>query len=275
MSFSRFVKERKFIANVSPRTLEWYECAFKWLPTETPTQSDLAEAVIKMRESGMKPSGVNSYCRVLNSYCHWLHGGAETKCSGACKHPKVPRLTEEQNIMPTYSEAQIKALLKWKPSCPTQKRLHLLVLLMLDTGCRISEAIGVRVADIDEDNLLVTLTGKGRKQRRVPISVELRRALYRHITAADLQAEDSLFDMDRNNARRSVKRLCKRLGFAAPARTLHSFRHTFAVNYLRRGGGTFHLQKALGHTTLEMTRRYSNLDVTDLSAVHQRVSLLK
>ena len=73
---------------------------------------------------------------------------------------------------------------------------------------------------------------------------------------------------------RDVKRLCTRLRFTPPARTLHAFRHTFAVNYLRRGGSVFHLQKVLGHSTLEMTRRYANLVTADLQAVHERVSLL-
>ncbi len=48
----------------------------------------------------------------------------------------------------------------------------------------------------------------------------------------------------------------------------------FAVSYLRRGGSAFHLQKVLGHSTLEMARRYANLVTTDLQAVHKRVSLL-
>ena len=69
---------------------------------------------------------------------------------------------------------------------------------------------------------------------------------------------------------RDVKLLCKRLGFDPPARTLHAFRHTFAVNYLRRGGSVFHLQKVLGHSSFEMTRRYANLMTEDLQAVHQR-----
>jgi integrase/recombinase XerD len=63
---------------------------------------------------------------------------------------------------------------------------------------------------------------------------------------------------------RDVKRVCKRLGFTAPARTLYAFRHTFAVNHLRRGGSVFHLQKCLGHSTLEMTRRYAKLMTEDL-----------
>jgi integrase/recombinase XerD len=73
---------------------------------------------------------------------------------------------------------------------------------------------------------------------------------------------------------RGVKLLCKQLGFDPPGRTLHSFRHTFAVNYLRKGGSVFHLQKVLGHSTLDMTRRYANLVTADLQAVHERLSLL-
>jgi site-specific recombinase XerD len=48
------------------------------------------------------------------------------------------------------------------------------------TGCRISKALGLQVQDCDSENLLVTLTGKGRKQRKVPFSFELRKHLFRH-----------------------------------------------------------------------------------------------
>jgi integrase/recombinase XerD len=75
-------------------------------------------------------------------------------------------------------------------------------------------------------------------------------------------------------ALRSIKLLCEHLGFNPPARTLHSFRHSFTVFYLRRGGSVFHLQKVLGHSSREMTRRYANLVTADLSAIHERVSLL-
>jgi integrase/recombinase XerD len=130
------------------------------------------------------------------------------------------------------------------------------------------------------DNLLVTLDGKGRKQRVVPFSFELRRNLVRYIRDCKRKPERLLFAsrnetrLDRRAALRAVKGLCRRLGFEPPARTLHAFRHTFAVNYLRRGGSVFHLQKVLGHSTLEMTRRYANLVTADLQAVHERVSLL-
>jgi integrase/recombinase XerD len=71
-----------------------------------------------------------------------------------------------------------------------------------------------------------------------------------------------------------VKSLCNRLGFEPPERTVHALRHTFAVFYLRKGGSVFHLQKVLGHSTLQMTRRYANLMTKDLQAMHEKISLL-
>jgi len=139
---------------------------------------------------------------------------------------------------------------------------YIWVLFLFDTGCRISEALTLRVSEIDFDNLLVTLDGKGRKQRVVPFSFELRRALFRHVT--ELRKPDLLLFASRNETRlgrrvvlRDVKVLCNRLGFVPPARTLHACRHTFGANYIRRGGSVFHLQKVLGHSSLEMTRRYA------------------
>jgi integrase/recombinase XerD len=191
-------------------------------------------------------------------------------------------LKEPQLILPTFTTAQVTRLVNWKPKATVfwQRRLHLLILFLLDTGCRISEALSVRVREIDFDNLLVTLDGKGRKQRVVPFSFELRRAIFRYISDFH-RKPDSLLLATRNETKvgrrvmlRAVKNLCDRLGFQPPARTLHSFRHTFAVNYIRRGGSVFHLQKVLGHSTLEMTRRYANMTTADLQAVHERVSLL-
>lgn len=279
MSFSAFVRERQFLTNVSPATLEWYTHAFKWLPSESPSQTELKDAVLRMREKGLKATGCNSAIRAINSYLHWT-ANPNIKCSPLCTHPRIAQLKEPDLVLPTFSVSQVRLLVKWKPKGFFQRRLHLIVLLLLDTGCRITEALKLRVGDIDMDNMLVTLDGKGRKQRVVPFSFELRKAFFRYIRDfgrkldALLFATESETMLGRRNVLRDVKHLCKRLGFPAPARTVHACRHTFAINYLRRGGSVFHLQKILGHATLEMTRRYVNLLTEDLQAVHQRVSLL-
>jgi integrase/recombinase XerD len=280
MGFSEFIHERKFLSNVSPSTLEWYKHSFKWLPTDSPSQNDLRQAVLRMRERGLKATGCNSAIRAINTYVHWANAGPDVKCSPVCKHPKITQLKEPQLVLPTFSEQQIRLLLACRPKGKYQRRLHLLIMFLLDTGCRISEALGLRVSDIDFENMLVTLDGKGRKQRVVPFSFELRKAMFRYCKEMGRTPDHFLFanssqtKLGRRNMLRDVKLLCKKLGFTPPGRTLHAFRHTFAVNYLRRGGSVFHLQKVLGHATLEMTRRYANLVTSDLQAVHERVSLL-
>jgi site-specific recombinase XerD len=264
VGFSQFIRERQFLSNVSPATLEWYKHSFRWLPNESPSQDELKDSVLKMRERGLKATGCNSVVRAINSYLHWC-ASPGTKCSPACSHAKMPSLKEPQLILPTFTAPQVSLLVKWKPRTFYQRRLHLLVLILLDTGCRITEALTLRIGDLDMDNLLVTLDGKGRKQRVVRFSFELRKTLCRYIRDFE-RKPDRLLLASRNETRlgrrvmlRDVKLLCKRLGFDPPARTLHAFRHTFAVNYIRRGGSVFHLQKCLGHSTLEMTRRYANL----------------
>ncbi len=176
-------------------------------------------------------------------------------------HPAIERASA--NLCPRFTTAQVTRLVNWRPKAKIfwQRRLQLPILFLLDTGCRVGEALSIRVREIDFDNLLLTLDGKGGKQRVVPFSFELRRAMFRYISDFQRRPESLLLatrnetNLGRRVMLRTVKNHCDRLGFQPPARTLHSFRHTFAVNYLRRGGSVFHLQKVLGLSTLEMTRR--------------------
>jgi len=282
MAFSDFIRERQYLNNVSTATISWYTHALKWLPCESPTQEQLKDVVLQMREKGLKATGCNAAIRAINAYLHWNSSEGERRCGPGCKHPRVPKLKEPEKVLPTFTAAQIKMLVNWRPKPKRfhQRRLHLLTLLLLDTGCRITEALTLRVCDVDMDNMLLTLDGKGRKQRIIPFSFALRKAVHRFKADFDRKPDYLLFATRENTAvrrmtaLRGVKILCNELGFDAPPRTLHAFRHTFAVNYLRRGGSVFHLQKVLGHSTLEMTRRYANLVTADLQAVHERVSLL-
>jgi integrase/recombinase XerD len=269
VTHAQFIKERQYLSNVSPATIEWYKQSLRWLGTESPTVDDLKTFVIRMREKGLKPTACNNRIRAVNAYLKW-----------AGSPYRAAKLKEPQCILPAFTAPQVKLMLTWKPRNFYQRRLHLLVLVLLDTGCRISEALDLKASDCDFDNLLLTFNGKGRKQRRVPFSFELRRHLFRYTrefcphAGMTLLATRKGCRLDRHVAARDVKLLCTALGFDPPVRTLHAFRHTFAVNYLRRGGSVFHLQKVLGHSSLEMTRRYANLMTEDLQAIHETVSLL-
>ena len=89
-------------------------------------------------------------------------------------------LKVEQRIIQTLSDSVMQTLLNQKPKRFDQWRLHALVCLLLDAGLRIEEALTLRRTDLDFDSLLVTVFGKGRKERRIPFSFELRKVLFRY-----------------------------------------------------------------------------------------------
>jgi integrase/recombinase XerD len=175
-----FIKERQYVMNVSPATVRWYTSALKRLENEEPTQEELTRLVVKMRERGLKATGCNAASRAINAYLHWA-SGAIGKCGGGCRHPHIKPMKEPELVPSVFAHDQVKKLLNFRARKFLERRLHLLILILLDTGCRISEATALKIDDVDFDNLLLTLTGKGRKQRKVPFSLELRKALYRYI----------------------------------------------------------------------------------------------
>jgi integrase/recombinase XerD len=264
--FEQFLRERQYLKNVSRRTLGWYQESFRWLGSPDPTHCDLKSLVIRMRQAGLKPTSCNNRIRAVNAYLRW---------SGSPLH--LDALKEPQRVLPTFSKEDIIKVARWKPRGFCRFRLQVLVLMLADTGCRISELLTLRWDSVDFDNLLVTVVGKGDKQRRIPFSFELRRFLYRF----KQQSKHDLVLCTRRgqsltvrNVHRAVHGLFEDLGVKTPVRMLHAMRHTFAINYLRAGGNVLFLQRVLGHATLEMTRRYCNVLTEDLQKVHQKLTML-
>ncbi len=286
--FEQFIRERQLLHNVSTATAEWHRQSLAWLKVSSPTQEDLNDFVCKMREHGLAVSSVNNRIRSVNAYLHWLATGTgsgtgtDGKCGSGCRHLRCTKLKEPQNVVPTYTPEQIRVLIQWKPAHKNfyHRRLHLLILTLLDCGLRISEALTLHVRDVSMDDLLLLVIGKGSKQRRVPFSFELRKRLYKFVSDFQLAPDTLLFCtaahtmLDKDIVRRDVRLLCRSLGFEPPKSVLHSFRHTFGTNYVRKGGDVFRLQKVLGHSSLSTSRIYANLNTADLSAVHERLSLL-
>jgi integrase/recombinase XerD len=267
--FERFLQERRYLKNVSPRTIEWHTQSLRWLGVEQPAEADLRDFVMRMRAAGLQAVSCNCRIRSVNAYLRWLGSPL-----------RVSKLKEESYVPATYSRKQVALILRWKPKGFYERRLHALLLTLLDTGTRADEVLSLRVCDCNLDDLLLTVTGKGRKQRVIPFSMELRRTLAKFILDFRPRSDELIFStragrkLSQRNTHRDIKALCRRLGFEPPKRTVHATRHSFATEYLRRGGSLFHLQRALGHSSLEMVRRYASLTVADLQAVHERISLL-
>lgn len=270
-STAEFIQEKRYLLNVSPRTIEWYETSFKWLHRFCPdevTQGGLNRMVIGMREHGMKPVSCNSCIRVVKTYLNWK--GADTL--------KLGYLKVEQKELRIFQAEEVKKILEFRPRTLNDKRVHTLALVLLDTGLRLEEGLGIPGSNVDLSNLLLTVKGKGNKERKVPISFELRKRLWIY-----LKDNPGLFvfgtrhgtRLSRRNALRDFKNLCRKAGVVPPPRAIHALRHTFAVNYLRNGGNLFYLARILGHSKVTTTQVYLNaVSTDDLSAVHQQLSIL-
>jgi integrase/recombinase XerD len=276
--FEQFVKERRFLNNSTEKTIQFYRQSwaafcrcFPILPDHL-SNNHLTKFVMHMRESGLSPVSCNVYIRGMNSFLSWLH-----EHEYVAEPFRMRQLKVEQKILQTFNDQQVKALLSWKPKTIAEHRLFALLSLLADTGIRIEEALTLKRDKVDFDNLLLSVKGKGNKERIVPMSMVLRKTLFRYVSKHSFSLLFPTRDGGRlsyHNCLRDFKLLAKRLGIEGVRVSFHTLRHGFALNYVRSGGSLFHLQKALGHTTLTMTRRYCELSEDDLKQMHTKTSLL-
>ncbi len=228
---------------------------------------------IEALHASNSPISINTYLRCIQAFLNWCHEGGHIK-----ERVKLERLKEQQKILSTFTSEHLRRLVTCKPRTWGDHRILMLILLLLDNGLRIEEALSLRREDVDLDNLLIRVSGKGGKYRLVPMSLEIRKVLFRWLS----KTEQSLVFGTRSgtkqrqrNALRDFKALGAKLGIVGVRVSFHTLRHTFAVSYLRAGGNVFYLQRILGHSTLEMTNRYvRSLGIEDLQAVHNKLSVL-
>jgi len=190
-----------------------------------------------------------------------------------------PPRPEIRQVAP-YTERDVKALLascersssysrtgkrRCDNSWPSASRDRSIILLLIDTGLRASE-LELRCSHLDLKNYRLRVLGKGRKERILYMSATTGKAPWRyHATRDDLNEASFVFaardgsPLDRNNLRQCLQGLGRRAGV-----TVHRFRHTFAIMFLRNGGTVFALQRLLGHSSLDMVERYVAIAQTDI-----------
>lgn len=279
--FEDYRKEMRYLRNFTEASLTNCKYIFlRWnrLIGGIPTAEKLPQFIIKMRESGLSVTTCNITIRTFNSFLVWL---AE---KGTIESMRMKLLPEVKKKMRVLGDHDIKAILAFKPKLSYEHRIYAIVCTLIDCGLRINEALTIETKRVDFDNLLITVMGKGRKERVVPMSIELRKILYRYLTKhRETKFESPYFFCTKTgnrisyrNAYRDLEYVFEKVGIdkANMDGFFHSFRRGFARNYVRNGGNLFYLKEAMGHATLDMTKRYCEVETEDLKRTHLRTSLL-
>ena len=206
------------------------------------TKSDIIHFITSRK---CNPGGKHAYFRVLRAFYKWCLSEEliDKNPMANLKAPKVPK-----PLRPALTTEQINALLK---CCMTQ-RDKLIVSLLADTGLRLSELANIERKDIDIQTRTIVVWGKGARQRRVAYGEISGKLLQEYLS--DSANNKKLFELLSRGIAQILVRLGEETGIICNA---HIFRRTFATHLIRNGINVFHVQSLLGHSSLTMTRIYS------------------
>lgn len=189
------------------------------------------------------------------------------------KLPKsLPKSLNETQAMESLGTVGFLHKEQW-----VQLRDAALLTLIYGCGLRISEALSLRVKDIKNGATSLILTGKGNKQRMVPVLPQIHTAIedYKKHCPFTLTADEALFRGARGkplNAaifQKEIRHLRGALGLPESA-TPHAFRHSFATHLLAGGGDLRTIQELLGHADLSTTQRYTKVDSERLLSAYAK-----
>lgn len=206
------------------------------------------------------------YLTVLNSFYKYLL--FMEKCSiNPCDGIKHPKLSKK---LPEYlTSEEINKLFDIRLTKPIDYRNKAMLEVLYATGTRISELINLELNQIDFDECIIRVTGKGKKDRIIPIGDTAMDALKNYILNYRIflvkTNDNNYVFLNKNGSkisRQGFFKILKGLAFDAGIKkdiSPHTIRHSFATNLLNNGADLRIIQELLGHENLQTTEIYSHL----------------
>lgn len=227
-------------------------------------EADISTYLVTLRAT-CKPSYPSLVGRIIKRFFDWLvERGDVRRTPMAGIKLRVP----PPNPVPPFSDAEIHRLFE-AATTPMERAI---VTLLLDTGMRASELCNLTWADLDLDQGIIRILGKGSKIRHVALNRQPREALAAYAGQGH-QNGKRLWPpgLNHQTLHMRVQRLGKRAN--VPHAFPHRFRHTFASGFLRETGDAMALKALLGHESLVMVHRYTVAAEAELAvAAHKEHS---
>jgi integrase/recombinase XerD len=284
----------------SQKTIEWYTSfLLRFLrfleQSELPTQLDKIEKthirqfILYLQQEDRTPhtnkplagATVQDYVRSLKVFFAWLVREEYTTDNITSGIP-IPKA--ESKVINTFTNDDIGKLIRicYRSNGNVHRNLSI-IMLMLDTGVRVSELINVNLDDVKLSEGWIRISaGKGNEERILPIGSVVQKLLWKYLNCyrpqpltikiCNLFLSSDGLKLTRNGVQQMLRRYGRRAGISGVRCSPHTFRHTFAKKYLVNGGDIFSLQKILGHSSLASVRAYLNFFGVDIKKQHQKYS---
>lgn len=224
----------------------------------------------------VKAGTMATYDRHLRTFFTWM---VQEEAIEASPLDRIKKPTDRPDQVEPFLDEEVEALLSAASKSHYAKRDEAILWLLLDTGMRASELCAITMADLDLTARRCKIQeGKGGKSRTVWLGSTAAKAIWNYLKSEPHEPHEPLFfnKLGDSLTRYGLYQLIDRLGIEAKVKQArcapHTFRHTFAISFLRAGGDVLSLQQLLGHTSLAMVNRYVKLAQADLQEAHRRFS---
>jgi integrase/recombinase XerC len=242
-------------------------------PPERITRAEVNHFVARLHSEGLAPRSIQRALSSVRSFFSFLEARRQTRKNPAA----AARAPKAKNRLPgTLDADQAARLFEFEADTPILKRDKAMLELFYGSGLRLSELVGVDCSDLDLDTGFVTVLGKGRKTRQVPLGRHCIEAIRVWLAVHPARHESGALPLftGRGCSRISPRTVQNRLKQIA-ARQLgstevhpHMLRHSFASHLLESSGDLRAVQELLGHSDLGTTQIYTHLDFQHLARVY-------
>ena len=239
------------------------------------TEADIRSWTGKLHRQGLAGKTLQRKLSSIRHFYRWLLNNRHIDANPAVD-VRAPR--QSRRLPDTLSAEQIDFLLTLQPENPLEFRDCAILELFYSSGLRLSELAGLDLADLDLQQHLVRVTGKGNKQRDVPVGKMALKALLAWLEVrgelCDL-SETALF-VSQQRKRISVRNIQARLTHWQQQQGMsqklhpHKLRHSFASHLLESSGDLRAVQELVGHADISTTQIYTHLDFQHLAKVYDQ-----
>jgi integrase/recombinase XerC len=237
--------------------------------------ADFRSFLASRRNLDLAASSVARGMSAVRSFFRWLqrNGQVTNAAVQSVRSPKLARSVPKP-LTPARALASVESVGEMSDEPWVGLRDTAILMLLYGCGLRIAEALSLNGGDEPAGETIV-ITGKGRKQRLVPVLPTVRAAIaaYRAACPHRIGRDDPLFvgvrgkRLDPAIVQKQMRRVRGLLGLPETA-TPHALRHSFATHLLAAGGDLRAIQELLGHASLSTTQRYTAVDAAHLLKVY-------